>query len=221
MTLSELIVQYRDAHGLSQRQFAAQCSLSNGYISMIERGENPTTRQPIMPTLPKLKQLANGMGMTLSDLLTSVDDMPVDIFPDSVAYPANVLPMPDTYTVPLLGEIACGKPILAVEDATETVDVPSWVHADFALKCKGDSMINARIFDGDIVYIRKQSQVDNGQIAAVRIGEEATLKKVYYTSSRITLRAANPLYEDLVYEESQLDEVEILGKAVAFTSMIR
>ena len=101
------------------------------------------------------------------------------------------------------------------------MDVPSWVHADFALKCKGDSMINARIFDGDTVYIQRTPQVETGQIAAVRIGQEATLKKVYYTGSRITLRAANPLYEDLVYEESQLDEVEILGKAVAFTSMIK
>ena len=161
--------------------------------------------------LPVVESIAKVLGVDPSWLLQK----------ESSPLPSNISPMPDTYTVPLLGEIACGKPILAVEDATETVDVPSWVHADFALKCKGDSMINARIFDGDIVYIRKQSQVDNGQIAAVRIGEEATLKKVYYTGSRITLRAANPLYEDLVYEESQLDEVEILGKAVAFTSMIR
>lgn len=161
--------------------------------------------------LPVVESIAKVLGVDPSWLLQK----------ESSPLPSNISPMPETYTVPLLGEIACGKPILAVGDATETVDVPSWVHADFALKCKGDSMINARIFDGDIVYIRKQSQVDNGQIAAVRIGEEATLKKVYYTGSRITLRAANPLYEDLVYEESQLDEVEILGKAVAFTSMIR
>lgn len=217
MTLRELIIQYRDTHGLSQRQFALQCGLSNGYVSMIERGANPTTRQPITPTLPKLKQLADGMGITLADLLTSVDDMPVDIS----MYPANIIPMPDAYSVPLLGEIACGKPILAVEDATETVDVPSWVHADFALKCKGDSMINARIFDGDTVYIQRTPEVEPGQIAAVRIGDEATLKKVYYTGSRITLRAANPLYEDLEYSGEQLNDVEILGKAVAFTSMIR
>lgn len=161
--------------------------------------------------LPVVESIAKVLGVDPSWLLQK----------ESSPLPSNISPMPETYTVPLLGEIACGKPILAVEDTNETVDVPSWVHADFALKCKGDSMINARIFDGDIVYIRKQSQVDNGQIAAVRIGEEATLKKVYYTGSRITLRAANPLYEDLVYEESQLDEVEILGKAVAFTSMIR
>lgn len=161
--------------------------------------------------LPVVESIAKVLGVDPSWLLQK----------ESSPLPSNISPMPETYTVPLLGEIACGKPILAVEDTDETVDVPSWVHADFALKCKGDSMINARIFDGDTVYIQRTPQVETGQIAAVRIGEEATLKRVYYTGSRITLRAANPLYEDLVYEESQLDEVEILGKAVAFTSMIR
>lgn len=161
--------------------------------------------------LPVVESIAKVLGVDPSWLLQK----------ESSPLPSNISPMPETYTVPLLGEIACGKPILAVEDTDETVDVPSWVHADFALKCKGDSMINARIFDGDTVYIQRTPQVETGQIAAVRIGQEATLKKVYYTGSRITLRAANPLYEDLVYEESQLDEVEILGKAVAFTSMIR
>ena len=161
--------------------------------------------------LPVVESIAKVLGVDPSWLLQK----------ESSPLPSNISPMPETYTIPLLGEIACGKPILAVENTNETVDVPSWVHADFALKCKGDSMINARIFDGDTVYIQRTPQVETGQIAAVRIGQEATLKKVYYTGSRITLRAANPLYEDLVYEESQLDEVEILGKAVAFTSMIR
>ena len=161
--------------------------------------------------LPVVESIAKVLGVDPSWLLQK----------ESSPLPSNISPMPETYTIPLLGEIACGKPILAVEDTNETVDVPSWVHADFALKCRGDSMINARIFDGDTVYIQRTPQVETGQIAAVRIGQEATLKKVYYTGSRITLRAANPLYEDLVYEESQLDEVEILGKAVAFTSMIR
>ena len=84
-------------------------------------------------------------------------------------------------------------------------------------------MINARIFDGDIVYIRSQPEVENGEIAAVRIGDEATLKKIYYTpsSDRITLRACNPMYPDMEYEGDKLDEIEVLGKAVAFTSTIR
>lgn len=137
--------------------------------------------------------------------------------------PSNVLPMPKTVKKPRLGAIACGKPILAVEEADEYDDVPEGVNCDFTLLCKGDSMINARIFDGDVVYIRSQPQVENGQIAAVRVGDEATLKKVYYTpgSNRITLRACNPLYPDMIYEGETLDQIEILGLAVGFYSTIR
>lgn len=222
MTLAELISGYRKEHGLSQRQFAISSSLSNGYISMLEKGVNPNTSQPITPTLPVLKKLANGMNTTIEDILSKVDDMPVSLaFEEERSRPSNIIPMPNTYTVPLIGTIACGQPILAVEDADEVVEVPEHVHADFALRCKGDSMINARIFDGDIVYIHSQPEVENGEIAAVRIGGEATLKKVYFTGHRLVLRAANPLYDDLEYEGQALDEIEILGKAVAFTSTIR
>lgn len=82
MTLKDLIVEYRSEHGLSQRQFASACGLSNGYISMLEKGQNPNTKLPVTPTLPKLKQLASGMGMTLTDLLVKVDDMPVELILD-------------------------------------------------------------------------------------------------------------------------------------------
>ncbi len=82
MTLKDLIADYRNEHGLSQRQFATVCGLSNGYISMLEKGINPNTKLPVTPTLPKLKQLASGMGMTLTDLLVKVDDMPVELIFD-------------------------------------------------------------------------------------------------------------------------------------------
>lgn len=132
----------------------------------------------------------------------------------------NIIPMPKTYDVPLIGNIACGQPILAVEDASETVPVPAWVHADFALRCKGDSMINARIFDGDVVYIRRQPQVENGEIAAVRVGDEATLKRVRLFDDHIALEPENPMYKPLVYWGEEMNQVQILGKAIGFTSMV-
>ena len=139
--------------------------------------------------------------------------------------PANILPIPKMKRVPLIGTIACGEPILAVENATEFVDAPESIHndIDFALECKGDSMINARIFPGDIVYIKQQPVVENGEIAAVLIGDEATLKRVYYTPDNncITLRACNPLYSDMIYTGEQLNEIKILGKAVWFMSRVR
>ena len=82
MTLKDLIIEYRNDHGLSQRQFATACGLSNGYISMLEKEMNPNTKLPVTPTLPKLKQLASGMGMSLTDLLVKVDDMPVEVILD-------------------------------------------------------------------------------------------------------------------------------------------
>ena len=129
--------------------------------------------------------------------------------------------MPKFVKKPRLGTIACGKPILAVEEAEEFDTVPEDIPCDFTLRCKGDSMINARIYDGDIVYIREQKEVENGEIAAVRIGDEATLKKVYYNGQRIILRACNPLFPDIEYEGEDLNDITILGKAIAFTSVIR
>ena len=139
---------------------------------------------------------------------------------NSATAPDNILPMPATYTVPLLGTIACGEPILAAENIEDNVEVPEHIHADFALRCKGDSMINARIHDGDIVYIRQQPAVNNGEIAAVLIGDEATLKRVYVYEDHVVLQPENPAYEPLVYFKDAMQAVRILGKAVGFTSLL-
>jgi len=79
MTLRELVMEYRKEHDLSQRQFASQCGLSNGYISMLERNENPKTGLPMAPSLAALKKIAQGMNITLNDLFLQADDMPIDL----------------------------------------------------------------------------------------------------------------------------------------------
>lgn len=124
--------------------------------------------------------------------------------------------------LPLIGEIACGEPIFANEDRESYVMSGTDINADFCLKAKGDSMIGARILDGDIVFIKETSIVNNGEIAAVIIGEEATLKRVYYypEKAKLVLQAENPKYEPLVYIGEELNEIRILGKAVAFQSDI-
>ena len=117
---------------------------------------------------------------------------------------------------PLLGEIACGEPIYAGEDHESYVSADADIRADFCLKAKGDSMINADIHDGDVVFIRSQSMVENGEIAAVIIEDEATLKRVYYDreNNRLQLIAENPKYAPLVYTGEELNYIRILGKAV-------
>lgn len=134
----------------------------------------------------------------------------------------NILPI-KTKKVPLLGDIACGKPIWAEQTYGEFINVSDDVDADFCLRASGDSMIGARIYDGDIVFIKKQDMVNNGEIAAVIIDNEATLKRVYYypEKNKIVLNPENPAFEPLVYINEELNEIRILGKAVAFQSIVR
>lgn len=121
---------------------------------------------------------------------------------------------------PILGEIACGQPIYANEDYETYIEASSDIKADFCLVAKGDSMINARIFDGDVVFIKSQPDVDNGEIAAVIINDEATLKRVYKYENRVELRPENPTHKVLNYEGEELNHIKILGKAVVFQSYI-
>lgn len=136
---------------------------------------------------------------------------------DNLSQYDNIMPI-TTKKVPLLGQIACGKPIYANEDRESYIEAGTELKADFCLKATGDSMINARIFDGDIVFIRKQPTVENGEIAAVIIDDSATLKRVFYhpETDILELKAENPKYPVQTYTNEQLNEIKILGKAIAF-----
>ena len=207
MTFKEKIKSRRLELGLTLDEVAKIVGVSNATISRWESGVIENQRRD------KLILLAKALKMSPTELIGAPED--------SAYVPDNILPMPQMRRVPLLGTIACGEPILAEENLDGDVDIPESIHADFALRCKGGSMINARIFDGDIVYIRQQEDVDNGQIAAVLIGEDATLKRVYKYPSRLELRPENPTFPVYQYEGEQLADVRILGKAVAFTSTVR
>ncbi|MFQ9429045.1 MAG: LexA family protein [Oscillospiraceae bacterium] len=123
----------------------------------------------------------------------------------------------------LLGNIACGEPIFANEEKELYVVAGANIKADFCLMAKGDSMIGARIYDGDIVFIRQQDIVEDGEIAAVLIEDEATLKRVYYDREAgvLSLFAENPKYKTMRFSGEELNHIRILGKAVAFQSDIR
>ena len=120
----------------------------------------------------------------------------------------------------MLGEIACGEPIFANEDHETYIDASAEIKADFCLTAKGDSMTGARIFDGDVIFIREQAIVENGQIAAVVIGEEVTLKRWYYypEQKKLVLQAENPRYEPFVFIGEELNNIRCLGRAVSFMS---
>lgn len=201
----------RKSAGKTLEQIGTLCGVHKTTVMRWEKGE---IEKVGLPTIQLLASFYNINPAWLSGF-----DVPMRNIPDEL--PDNIISIPKFKEVPLLGTIACGEPILATENIEMFIKVDESIPADFALKCKGDSMINARIFDGDIVYIRQQSDVDDGEIAAVLIGDEATLKKVHKFPNKIVLSPCNPMYDDLVYSNEQLDEIRILGKAVAFFSIIR
>lgn len=135
--------------------------------------------------------------------------------------PFDILPLPEVRNIPIIGTIACGDPINATENVDGYVSVPTTIDADFALRCKGDSMIGARILDGDIVFIRQQPDVENGEIAAVLIDGEATLKRVHKQNGSLVLYPENSAYAPIILVGAELENVRILGKAVSFISNVR
>jgi len=139
----------------------------------------------------------------------------------SIQYPSNIMPLPAMKEWPVLGATACGKP-LHREMLDETALAPVDIKADIVFRCVGDSMINARIFDGDAVFIHLQPEVENGQIAVIRIGDEYTLKRVYVFDHYVELRSENPTVKPIILRGPELepDSFEVVGLAVAFMSAI-
>ena len=217
MILGDLIKEYRREHGCSMDQFAKMTGLSKAYISILERNINPVNNKPVIPSLETIKAVSQAINMDFNDVIAMLDgDQKVSLDPDPVI-PPGFEPLPNMYKVPLIGSIACGEPITAVQNVEGEVDVPEGIRCDFALHCKGDSMVGAGIHDGDVVYIRIQPEVENGEIAAVRIGEEATLKRVYLHQNFIELRPENPAFESIIRRRDEMNDVHIEGKAMGYT----
>jgi len=192
--------------GMTQADLATKLGISKSVVSEWKKGKSRAY-------MKKLPEIADVLGVTPAYLLQG-DEW-------SRPMPSNVVELPYTKRVPLVGTIACGEPILAVENVVDFVNVPLNVNADMALVCKGDSMTGARIMDGDVVYIRQQPEVENGEIAAVLIGDEATLKRVFIKGNHVILAPCNPAYDVMVYTGDEVEQVHIIGKAVAFTSTVR
>lgn len=167
---------------------------------------------------------ALGLALNVSESWLMGLDVPMERNDNLIAlgYPSNLLPAPIFRRKPRVGRIACGSPILAEENIEDYDLVPDGINCDFTLVCRGDSMINARIYDGDVVCIRSQEIVENGEIAAVMVGEEeATLKRVYLYEDHIVLHAENPQYKPLVFWQDEMNRVRIIGVATHFIAQIK
>lgn len=198
------IVERRKKLNISRERLSKITSIP---LNTLQRLETAATKKV---DINKINSIATALGVSTTYILTGEElDLNID----------NILPL-RSKQIPLLGTIAAGQPIYADEDIKYCLQVTDDIDADFCLKVKGDSMINARIHDGDIVFVRKQPDVLDGEIAAVLIDDEATLKRVYKMPGRVQLRAENPKYAPMDFYESEGKNVTILGKAIAFQSNI-
>lgn len=207
MTMGDRIHILRKDNGLTLEDIGRAAGVAKSTVRKWESGSITSIRTD------KVQKVAAALGTTLEYLLNGVED--------SGALYKNIEPLPQTRPVPVIGNIACGTPIFAEENVEGYAELDIRVKADFALRCYGDSMINAHIFDGDLVFIRKQPDVENGEIAAIVIDGEATLKRVYKYPNRIELRPENPLFPVMQYEDAELDTIRIIGKAVSFLGQVR
>ena len=198
--LSRRIRHRREELGLSQEELADRMGYrSKSSITKLEKGVNDLPQS-------KLEELAAALRTTSAWLLGL--DIP--------APPPGFEPLPVMAQVPLVGSIACGTPITAEQNIECYIGVPAAWHADFALTCHGNSMAPT-ICDGDIVCIRRQPEVEQGEIAAVRVGEEATLKHFHRQGDAVMLLADNAaVCPPMIYAGTQLEELQIEGKAVGF-----
>lgn len=210
MTVGDRIRQVRQEQDVTQQELADYIGVSKQAVYKYEN--NIVTNIPT----DKVDAIAKRLKVSPAYLM-GWEEQPE---PKKPTIPPGFEPMPKMKKVPLIGSIACGTPVLAQQNIEKLVDVPENIRCDFSLACHGDSMVGAGIHDKDVVYIHIQPEVENGEIAAVRIGEEATLKRVYLHTDYIELRPENPAFESIIRRREEMNDVHIEGKAVGWTHWV-
>ncbi len=216
MSLADKIKQRRLELNMSQDELARKLGYkSRSTVNKIEAGINDITQTKIMAFAKALD--------TTPAYLMGWEDEENNNEEDTIDLTKYGIKPVKTQKIPLLGNIACGIASYADEEFEGYIEASSSIHADFCLRANGDSMIGARILNGDVVFIQKTDMVQDGEIAAVIIDDNATLKRVYYDRANniIRLVAENPHIPTQIYQGEQLNQIHILGKAVAFQSDVK
>lgn len=193
----------RKAKGVTQKELAAQIGAKHNSVSNWENDQN-------RPDSGMLERICGALDVAADFLLGRRGG----------GLPAEVIPVSrmKLQRIPLIGEIAAGEPILAEQDyeTYAAVDLP--IKADYALTVRGDSM-EPTYLSGDVIYIREQPDVDDGQIAVVLVDDSATLKHVYHEKDGLLLVSENPRYPPMRKAFEDYDCIRILGVVVGFTRM--
>lgn len=197
MTIGEKIKKLRLDNNMTLEELGSKVGVSKQSLFKYENG--------IVTNIPldRIEKLGKVLGVDPSELVgwSNVKEVKLDIQPRKI---------------PILGKIAAGTPILAVENHEDYFDTSEFINADFALQIQGDSMIGSRIYDGDIVFLKKQSFIDNGQIGAFLIDGEATLKIFNKQAGTVMLLSSNPNYSPIILNPDR--ENIILGKLIGVYS---
>ena len=193
-----------DNNNMKQVDLAQKTGIPKSAISQYLSGK-------VNPKQDKIFLMAKALGVTEAWLMGVEEENTTS----TTATPHPSLTPAKYKKFKVLGDIACGQPIEAIQQVEEFIETELNVHADYVLHCKGDSMINARIFNGDYVFIKEQPEVENGEIAAVEMDGTVTLKRFYRYDEYIELRAENPTYKPIIIHQTDFDTIRVLGKAVA------
>lgn len=202
MSLKDTIKSLCKSNGISMNKLESELGFAKGYISKLEKST---------PNSAKLQKIADYFGVTLDYLMGSknpISDLPAGAIPVDISAFVNV---------PILGCVRCGEPMFADSNIEGYQPTPS---ADiltgyeyFYLRAKGDSMINAGINEGDLLLIRKQDDVDSGDIGIINVnGDEETLKRIIKKDGAVILQPENPKYDTKIYMGKELDAVHIQGR---------
>lgn len=206
------IAEVRKNMGMSQKELAKKLGVAASTLNGYEKGKHK-------PTPEMFGKIAMVTGCSVDFLIGISDRIDGHYKEEAIKLPNahNIYFVPTMNKMPMLNHTICHYPILTPQNISAYIDLPTQIRADFALVCKGDGMIGVGIHDGDVVYIRKQEDVENGQIAAVVINSEATLRRFYRIGDVITLNAENPSFEPLVFTKKDINDLNIIGRAVGFT----
>ncbi|MGP1568875.1 helix-turn-helix domain-containing protein [Peptoanaerobacter stomatis] len=228
MTLGDIIKEYRHQHNLSMDKFAEISGITKGYISMLEKNRHPRTGNSIKPSLEIIKQVSTAINADLDFVLKLLDEE-TEIQLDSgtqfaeyehkinnlIEKQDNIWKIKPVRKIPIISEIACGEPIVLNDNEQESIEVEEYVKGDFAFKARGDSMINAGIENGNIVFIKKGRYINNGDIVAVAIEDEITLKTYRKKDNKIYFLPENSDYDPIIFKTEELEytNVSIIGVA--------
>lgn len=214
MTLGEIIKEYRTIHKMSMDTFSDRSGISKSYISLLEKNQHPITGKQIAPSIQCIKQAADGMRMDFNDLFNKLDGN-VSLIENN-KYTTSTA---NAVTINVLGRVAAGIPIEAVEEIIDTEEITEEMARTgefFGLKIQGDSM-EPRMCEGDVVIVRQQNDAESGDVViAIINGDDATCKRLRKYRDGIELISNNPVYAPMFFSNEEIEKkpVKIIGKVI-------